>query len=371
MKYKAFGTSKLALPVIGQGMGIGGFYAKQAKYTEQHRATLTRGLELGMNFIDTAEIYGEGQAEVLLGEVISTQRDRVIVSTKFSPEHNGYDDVLRSAEQSLTRLKTDYLDIYQMHWPNPKIPLENTMRALERLVQEGKVRYIGASNCSLRQLKAIRSYLSGHDIIAAQVEYNLFDRSIEEEFLPYCQSEGIATVAYSPLIQGKITNGSQKRKALEAIANKYQKTSAQVVLQWLVSRPGVVAIPNTGNLVHLEANAKAADFDLHSEDAQAIDQLFQQRCHFVPTDQIRIAADPSANVYRSAEEAIENRFGQSPSPLELAQEIRDGEVLKPIRIVSSPDSAYVYDLAEGRSRYWAWVLAHEGQQPIPAYLRED
>jgi len=376
VKYKELGKKHTEIPAIGQGcMGIGGYLSIDSHQDDNQAKALRLGIELEMNFIDTAEAYGDGHSEELVGRVIEEIRDKVFIASKVSPEHLSYDDLLLAAENSLRRLKTDYIDLYQVHWPNPKVPIDETMRAMEQLVREGKVRYVGVSNFSLRQFKVAQAAFSENEIVSVQVEYSLFDRNIENSILPYCESEGITTIAYSPLNQGQIAGDNKKAQALEMIANRYNRSMAQVALNWLISHPSVIAIPKATNPIHIRENASAADFELSDEDFEEINRVFTRECIYAPTDRIRVIAGGRGNrqVYKTIDEALENELGFVPSPLDLAQDIRKGEVLKPVKVTESTDESgkYDYDLIEGRIRYWAWVIAHKGEKAIPVYICEE
>ena len=376
MKYKELGKKHTEIPAIGQGcMGIGGYLSRDSHQDDNQAKALRLGIELEMNFIDTAEAYGDGHSEELVGRVIEGIRDKVFIASKVSPEYLSYDYLLLAAENSLHRLKTDYIDLYQVHWPNPKVPIDETMRAMEQLVREGKVRYVGVSNFSLRQFKAAQAALSENELVSVHVEYSLFERNIENSILPYCESEGITTIAYSPLNQGQIAGDDRKTQALQMIANRYNRTMAQVALNWLISHPSVIAIPKATNPLHIKANASAADFELSDEDFREISRVFTRECIYTPTDRIRVIAGGRGNrqVYQTIDEALENGLGLVPSPLDLAQDIRKGEVLKPVKVTESTDESrkYDYDLIEGRIRYWAWVIAHKGEKAIPVYICEE
>ena len=376
MKYKELGKKKNKIPAIGQGsMGIGGYLSQDSLQDDNHISALKLGIELGMILIDTAEGYGDGHSEELVGRAIQGIRDKVFIATKFSPEHNGYEDVLESAVRSLRRLGTDYIDLYQLHWPIPKVPLSETIRALKQLLKEGKIRYAGVGNLSLKELKEARADMMPEEIVSVQVEYNLFDRTIENSILPYCQSEGMIAIAYSPLDQGEIASGDSRIKALQKIADKYGRTMAQVALNWLISHNSVIVIPKATNPQHIKENASSADFELSDEDFEKINEVFAQECLYIPTDRIRVITGGQGNrkVYQTVEEALENRLGFTPSPAELAQDFRDGEALKPVRVIKSTDKTgrYDYDLTEGRIRYWAWVIAYNNEKPIPVYVRDN
>lgn len=356
-------------------MGIGGYLSRDSRQDAAQIKALRLGIELGMTFIDTAETYGNGHSEELVAEAVKGMRNEVFLATKFSPEHNGYDDVLKSAEAGLRRLGTDYIDLYQLHWPNPRIPISETIRAMEQLLNEGKIRYAGVSNLSLKELKEARTAMSAGEIVSIQVEYNLFDRTIENSILPYCQSEGMTAIAYSPLDQGRIASGDKRIKALQEIADRYHVTMSQVALNWLISHPSVVAIPKATSPNHIRQNAASADFELSDEDFMEISKVFAQEYVYVPTDRVCVITGEQGNrrVYQTVEEALENKLGFVPSPADLAQDIRNGEVLKPVRVIKSSDKTgkYDYDLIEGRIRYWAWVIAHKGEKPIPVYVRDN
>ena len=326
-------------------MGIGGYLSRDSRQDDNQIMALKLGIELGMTFIDTAEAYGEGHSEELVGRAIEGVRDKVFIATKFPPEHNSYGDVLKSAEESLLRLGTDYIDLYQVHWSNPKIPISETVRAMERLLKEGKIRYVGVSNFSLKELREAQAAISEDEIVSVQVEYNLFDRTTENSILPYCQSEGMTAIAYSPLDQGKIASGSNRIRVLREIANKYNRTMAQVALNWLVSHPSVIAIPKATNPEHIKENASSADFELSDEDFDKISELFAQKCVYIPTDRIHVIVGGQGNrkVYQTVGEALENKLGFVPSPAELAQDIRDGEALKPVRVIRSTDKTGKYE----------------------------
>ncbi len=356
-------------------MGIGGYLTRDSKFDKRQAELLRFGIELGMTFIDTAEVYGAGHSEEVVGKAVKRIRDGVFIATKVSPEHLNYSDVIQSAEKSLRRLNTDHIDLYQVHWPNPAIDLQETMRAMEELVQQGKIRYIGLSNLCLNGLEKAQMALTQNMIVSIQAEYNLFDRSVEHDILPFCDTEGVTLIAYSPLEQGRIVSSSEKIETLEAIAAKYDRTMAQVTLNWLTAHDSVIAIPKASNLRHLKENAFSVDFGLSQEDFDKIGDVMYTECIAVPTERIRVAENGQGNrqVYQTKEQAIENRLGFVPSPVALASSIGEEDFTKPVRVIRTADRSgrYDYDLVEGRIRYWAWVIAHDGKKPIPAYVRDD
>ena len=236
---------------------------------------LRLGLDLGMTLIDTAEMYGAGHSEEIVSTVLRDWKKPVFLASKVSPSHFAYDDVLRSARKSLGRLGVKSMDLYQLHWPNSRIPISETMRALEKLVHDGLTRHIGVSNFSVEQMREAQAALSKERIVSNQVEYSLVDRSIENHILPYCQSEKITVIAYSPLGQGKIPNGKGAfYKVLDRIAAEHRKSRSQVALNWVLRHESVVTIPKAIDRDHVKENASVVGWRLSGDDYESLDQAF-------------------------------------------------------------------------------------------------
>ena len=207
MNQKQLGNTGVKISEIGQGTWN---YAGGVE-------PLRLGVSLGATHIDTAEIYG---TEGVVGKAIEGIRDKVFLATKVWSDHLQYDNVLRAAEGSLSRLGVKYVDLYMVHWPNPSVPIRETMRAMEDLVKNGKIKHIGVSNFSVKQLKEAQESLSSQDIVSNQVKYNLDTRQIEEDLIPYCKSQKITVVAYSPL---KAQAVKKRNELLDEIASKYSE----------------------------------------------------------------------------------------------------------------------------------------------------
>ena len=277
MDYKELGKSGVKIPLLGLGTwGIGGFSSKHFGGDDEAVRALRLGLEMEMRFIDTAEMYGRGHSEEVVARAV-TERESVFIATKVSGENLSYAHVVRSCESSLKRLQTSYIDLYQVHWPNPSIPIVETMRAMNRLVAEGKVRHVGVSNFSVQQTREAQTALSKEELVSNQVEYSLLDRSIETELLPFAAKEHITIIAYSPVARGQIPKGGRdgRWQVLEKIAAKYGKTTTQVALNWLIVKDPVVAIPKALRLDHVKENAGAAGWKLNQEDQVALDSAFK------------------------------------------------------------------------------------------------
>lgn len=200
MDFKQLDKSIVKIPVLGLGTwGMGGLSSKRLGGEEEAVRALRLGLELGMRFIDTAEMYAAGHSEEVVAQATTDERESVFIATKVSAENLSYEHVLSSCESSLKRLQTSYIDLYQVHWPNPSIPIAETMRAMERLVAEGKVRHVGVSNFSVQQTREAETALSKAELASNQVEYSLLNRSIEQDLLSFAAKERITIIAYSPV----------------------------------------------------------------------------------------------------------------------------------------------------------------------------
>jgi diketogulonate reductase-like aldo/keto reductase len=248
VEYRQLGRTAEKVSTIGMGTWRFGSFGSSEERAKQV-SVLRRGIELGLNLIDTAEIYASGRSEEVVGEAVKGFREEVFIATKVSPGHLRHDDVISACRASLKRLEVSYVDLYQVHWPDPKVPIKETMSAMERLVQDGLVRYIGVSNFSVSETDQARAALARSEIVSNQVEYSLKNRRVEQDILPHCIKEKITLIAYSPLARGHIAD-SVPRSILE----KYNMTPAQVMLNWVTQHEQVVAIPKAADMAHLEEN---------------------------------------------------------------------------------------------------------------------
>lgn len=238
-------------------------------------APLQAGLEGGACFVDTAESYG---TEEIVGEAVRGRRQEVFLATKVSREHLRRADVRRAAEASLRRLGTDYLDLYQIHEPNAEVPIAETISVLEELVDEGKVRYIGVSNFSVDELRQAQAALRRHRIVANQVRYNLIDRTIERDLLGYCQAQKITVIAYSPLgREAQKVRDADPAGVLGEVARESGRSVPQVLLNWCLSRPGVVVIPKGNSVEHVRDNCGGSGWRLSREQVRRLNKQVRYR----------------------------------------------------------------------------------------------
>ena len=232
---------------------------------------LKAGLDGGMNFIDTAELYG---SEPLVARAIKgRKREDLFIATKVWPNHLRRDALVKALEKSLRRLETPYVDLYQVHFPNARVPIEETMGAMEEMKDKGKLLSIGVSNFSLQQTKDANSALKRSQLASNQVEYSLVDREIEADLLPYCESNKISIICYYPLGHGRLTRSKASGK-METVCKEYGKTPAQVAINWLVSGRNAFAIPRASRAEHVRENLGASGWELNSEDKAQLDAAF-------------------------------------------------------------------------------------------------
>ncbi len=300
MKYVEAGGARISAIGLGAWQfgsaewGYGEDYARNEALKIVHRA-----LDLGVNLIDTAEMYGFGRSERIVGEAIKGRRDSVFLATKLLPVGLPF-QVASRARGSARRLGVDRMDLYQQHWPSPMFPPGATMPRMRKLVESGLVRLVGVSNHSLAQWQAAEKAFGG-PVLSNQVRFNLLDREPERDLVPWAKENGRIIIAYSPLAQGLLSGkyletmprnlrrlrpafGASSRArlrpliaALAEIASRHGATPAQVALAWLIRRPNVVAIPGASSVHQMEQNAAAADIDLNDDEDARLSGLASLR----------------------------------------------------------------------------------------------
>jgi len=260
MNQKELGNTGVLLPEIGLG-------------TWQYRGgvePIEKAIVLGAALIDTAESYG---TEEIVGEAVKHLRSRVFIATKVSPKHFRRSDLMIAVDKSLERLRTDYIDLYQLHWPNCTVPIEETMGAMEDLVDRGKIRFIGVSNFSVAELRKAQTALSKYRVVSNQVRYSLVDRSAEVDLLRYCGENRITVIAHSPLAHGiRHIKEKDPRAILSKVAALTGKTEAQVALNWCVSSENVVAIPKASSIDHVVQNCDVSDWRLSLKENRLLEK---------------------------------------------------------------------------------------------------
>ncbi|MGI6148737.1 MAG: aldo/keto reductase [Firmicutes bacterium] len=317
MIYRQLGKTDLKVSVLGYGCWAAGNQWDDSSDEASIRAIQT-AIDLGINFFDVAPVYGYGHAEQVLGRAIAGRRDKVYIATKcgLTWDDNGRtyrnltrENILREIDESLRRLNVDYVDLYQVHWPDPNVPIEETFTTLEELKRSGKVRYIGVTNFSISLIEQAQEYT---EIVSDQVLYNMIDRNSddyhgldlnyrsEQEILPYCAEEQLGFIPYSPLCQGLLTDHfdrdaiSQRdvrtanrqlrgealkrnlavREELLKVAEDYGRPLSQLALNWLIQKPAVTSIiAGALNEHHVQQNAGALEWSLSESDLDRIGKI--------------------------------------------------------------------------------------------------
>lgn len=306
VEYRELGKTGIKVSAVGIGTWQWGskIWGYLKTYSEHDLAqAFNKALELGLNFFDTAEIYGDGESERILGKCLKdVRRDEIVIATKFSPTKITEEGIRKSLENSLKRLGISYVDLYQVHWPNPLASIPKTMKVLEKLWSEGKISAIGVSNFNLNQLIKARSSLSKTDVASNQVEYNMLKRNIEKKMIEYCLREKVTIIAYSPLAQGLLTGKYSKvnkpgdivRKfnpyftskrlekvkplldVLSEISIRRGKTITQLALNWILRWENTTPIPGVKNAGHVVDIAGSMDFRLNDEELKIIEEKIQE-----------------------------------------------------------------------------------------------
>jgi len=255
------------IPIFGLGTWMMG---ESEKTRADEVAALKLGLDLGATLIDTAEMYGDGEAENIVGEAIAGVRDGLFLVSKVLPENASRKDTVEACEHSLKRLRTDRIDLYLLHWRG-STPLQHTLDGFAQLQREGKIRHWGVSNFDTADMEELVTLRGGDTCATNQVLYNLKRRRIEYDLVPFCAARNIPIMAYSPIEQGRLLGAA----ALKEVASRHgAATTAQVALAWLLGKPATIVIPKATNPAHVRENFAALDLKLTDNDIATIDRAF-------------------------------------------------------------------------------------------------
>ena len=254
------------IPIFGLGTWRMG---ESARLRADEVAALRHGIELGVTLIDTAEMYGDGEAETIVAEAVDSRRDEMFIVSKVLPENSSRRGTVAACERSLKRLKTDRIDLYLLHWRGSP-PLQETLAAFEALIAAGKILHWGVSNFDIGEMVDVAALPGGGACATNQVLYNLTRRGIEYDLMPWCRARKIPIMAYSPIEQGRMLNHATLRE----VGARHNATPAQVALAWLLRQDGVIAIPKASALAHVDENLASLDLKLTAADRAALDQAF-------------------------------------------------------------------------------------------------
>lgn len=266
------------IPVLGMGTWRMG---ENTSYRQSEVDTLRYGLEQGLSLIDTAEMYGEGGAEEVVGQAITDCRSDVFLVSKVYPHNASKEGAIAACEESLKRLNTDYIDLYLLHWRGSE-PLAETLDAFQVLQEAGKIRSYGVSNFDVADMDELLALRGGEQVVTNQVLYNLMRRGIEWDLIPWCKQHHQPIMAYSPLEQGRLLNNRTLRK----IAQSHDVTVATVAIAWLLHQDNVIVIPKSSNIEHIDENRAALDLKLSEEELTLLDTMFPPPSKPVPLEML-------------------------------------------------------------------------------------
>lgn len=265
MRYTQLPSGEM-VPVLGLGTWHMG---ERPERRQDERDAIRSAVDHGMNLIDTAEMYGDGAAEELVGEALAGRRTDAFIVSKVLPHHATRRGTVAACEDSLRRLATDCIDMYLLHWPGA-VPLEETLEAFEALQRAGKIRHWGVSNFDTADMEELLALRGGGAVATNQVLYNLMRRGIEFDLLPWCRQRTLPVMAYSPLEQGRLLGDP----ALLRLAAEYAATPAQIALRWVLRNDATIALPKAGTPGHVEQLRSALDIPLSPQDLAALDRAF-------------------------------------------------------------------------------------------------
>ena len=276
-------TKQVSLPAIGQGTW---YMGEDAGRRRDEVSALRAGLDLGLRLIDTAEMYADGAAEEVVGEALTGCRDSAFLVSKVYPWNAGGQKAIAACEASLRRLKTDYLDLYLLHWTGD-FSFAETVDVMEVLIAQGKIRRWGVSNLDYDDMQALWQVAGGRECATNLVLYHLASRGIEYDLLPWCQQQRLPVMAYCPLAQaGRLRNGLLNHTVVKNIAQERGVTAAQILLAWVISHRGVIAIPKASSIEHVRQNAAVLDIVLNDEELALLDNAYPAPARKTPLDMV-------------------------------------------------------------------------------------
>jgi diketogulonate reductase-like aldo/keto reductase len=267
------------IPMLGLGTWeMGGRSSADLSKDSKWIEAIQFALAYGIRHIDTAEIYGNGHSEELVSVACAgIRRDTLFITTKVSGDNLKYDEVLKAAEGSLKRLRTDYIDLYLLHWPNPRVPIADTMKAINKLIDEGVIKYFGLSNFPVKWINEVMKN-TDKPIITNQVEYNLttrnngaYNKNVEKDIIPFCLEHGISITAWRPVIKGN--TAALEHPLLASLAVKYAKTPMQIALNWLMKKSLTLVIPKMSSEKHIRENVEAIAIKMEEKEYEMLDRF--------------------------------------------------------------------------------------------------
>lgn len=367
MIFKKLGSSQTIVSALGLGTnGVGNFYHPNLAKTRSRQKIYKNAFENGITLFDSAELYGDGYAEFILGKAISKNRDKIVISTKVNPDNCSYLLLEKSLKKSLKRLQTDYIDLYQIHWINPFIDLEETFASLEQLVKEGLIKNIGVCNFSPQMILLANKILKKHKIVSNQIEFNLLSQSQTIKDLQFYKDNNVTIIGYGGLNHLNSFSSPKQKQLINYLTRKYKKTLAQLIINYLTSFENIIQLIKTDNITHLNENLKSLDFKMDKNDLEAIKENSNYQIQYIPFIKIRIENRLKIDRFQ----ILKNSKKFIPSPLIIAQTFVKYNFFKPIRLIRKGDffNLDTYDLYGEYKKYLAWSLIFDSSSKIPAIV---
>ena len=368
MKYITLPTLNEKVSCLALGINKTGSKKTDTATASSRISLCHKALDLGINLFDTAELYGNGRSEEILGDALADRRSKALVCTKFNAENSSKQRLRVSLENSLRRLRTDYIDFYLAHWPNPIVDFEELLFSLQKFKKEGKIRAYGLSNATAAEIKDI-SIKNNNDFFLIENEYNLVIRDVEADIFPTSKRNHHLFMAYSPLLEGrnKILAASTGEKVKD-LQNKYRCSLSQLFLAWLCKKQ-LVSIVRTSSELHLRENVEAVGIDISEKDLKMLEDCYKIKKKKIPFDKIKI----DNRSYTSLKAALENNNDLIPSPKILSERIKAGFPLPPLRVLEEGNGYKIIDqyYVNEIKKLWAWKIANKNKNNIEAYIFND
>lgn len=360
MKKISIKGGTLNFSILGLGTGTG-FNKKSGKSKKDLLRAFDSAKDAGINWIDTAESYANGYAESLIGQYLKTNSNSFYIASKFSPLNASKKLLKKACESSLRRLNIDCIDLYQIHWMNHSVSINETLDTLMELKKDGKINAVGVCNFNLSDLNACK----GYEISSNQIEFNLFNRAAEDSLLEFHQDNFINSIAYSPFEGIKLLSRSKKEKLLIDLQKKYSSSFYRIALSFLLSYKNMLVTYSSTNQEHINENSTL--INLTFDEISKIKKIFQSNIYYIDPNDVKI----KDNMYDSFDKATENKLLYFPDVEMLSQEYLLNSYFKPIKVIKIKDKKYKYELKGGMMRYWGWVKAFTSNKPILAQVIND
>lgn len=368
MIYKKLGSSNIRVSSLGIGTnGIGNFQNNSREKTHNRQKIYQFAQDHGINLFDSAELYGQGYAEFILGKTFKKKREQIVISSKVMSDNCTHFALKRSMKDSLKRLGTDYIDLYQIHWINPFIELEETFSTLEELVLAGYVKAIGVCNFSIPMITQASKYLKRIKISSNQIELNLFNQYEVLKDLNYYQENEISIIGYGVLNHLNLNFTKKQQNFLDDLQKKYNKTLSQVLIGYFITFENTILLSRTDNIEHLKNNLNSFDFNLAPKQRQQFYKLFQFKVQNISMKKIKI---PEQFKGLNNFDNFRNQSNLIPSPLTIAQTFVRYNYFKPLKLLQKNGNYYLdsYDISGELKKYLGWKLLYDFSKPIPAIV---